>query len=415
MAEYRKRKIFYGYIVVGAGFVISLFILGAYRAYGLFFTPLSSEFSWSSALTSGAYSFAYLLYGFLSIASGRLTDKLGPKIVLIGCGLLTGLGYLLMSQVSSVWQLYLFYGVIVGAGISGVDAPILSTVARWFVKKRGMVTGITKAGVGVGTLIIPLLASWLISNYGWRNAYVVFGILCLVGIVSVALLFKREPAETGQLPDGVVKMEETASNIAARQFSLREVLNTRQFWLFSATWFFLSFCTQVVMLHIAPHIISLGISSTVAATILGTIGGVSIFGRIGMGGVSDRLGNKKTFIMALSFLTAALILVQFAREVWMFYLFAALYGIAHGALFTVVSPMLAELFGLKSLGATFGAIIFVSTIGGAIGPVLSGRMFDLTGSYRPGFLISLVLSIIAITLMFFLKPPGNQALRKMPP
>jgi MFS family permease len=381
---------------------------GTYRTFGLFFTPLSDEFGWSSAAISGAFSFTYLLFGFLAIVTGRLADKLGPRVVLVACSLFLGSGYLLMSQVNSIWQLYLFYGVAVGIGNSG-DVAAISTLARWFVKKRGTVTGITKAGAGLGMLIIPLLANWLISSYGWRNAYVFIGIISMVVLVAASLFLKRDPGQIGQHPDGATEPEEAVSGVGVRQFSLQEVVGIRQFWIFAAVWFFINFCTQVVMLHIAPHVIEQGISTTVAATILGAIGGASILGRIGMGGVSDKLGRKATFIMAISVLSAALIWVQFAREAWMFYLFAALYGIAHGASFTLATPMLAELFGVGSLGAIFGAVMFVGTIGGAIGPVISGRIFDITGSYQLGFLLSFALSIIAAVLMLFLRPTSNKA------
>ncbi len=408
MVEYRQRKYFYGYIIVGATFTISLLMWGTYRTFGLFLTPLSGEFGWSSTMTSGAFSFAYFLFGFLAIISGRLADKLGPRAVLVACGLFLGFGYLLMSQVNSIWQLYLFYGVAVGIGNSG-DIPALATLARWFVKKRGMVTGITKAGAGLGMVILPLLVNWLISSYGWRNAYVVLGIISMVGLVAAALFLKRDPGQIGQYPDGATEPEEAVSGVGVRQFSLRDVVGIRQFWIFSAAWFLVHFCIQIVMLHIVPHVIEQGISTTVAATILSAIGGASILGRIGMGGVSDKLGRKATFIVAMSILAAALIWVQFAQAAWMFYLFAALYGIAHGAVFTLITPLLAELFGLGSLGAIFGAATFIGTIGGAIGPVISGRLFDITGSYQQGFLLSFALSTIAIVLIFFLRPIGNGA------
>ena len=178
----------------------------------------------------------------------------------------------------------------------------------------------------------------------------------------------------------------------------------QQFWMFVAAWFSLNFCVQVVMLHIAPHAIEQGVSTTFAATIIGTIGGVSIVGRLGMGALSDRLGSKTTFIMAISILSGALVLLQFAQTAWVFLLFAALYGIAHGAFFTLTSPMLAQIFGLASLGTIYGVVSFAGNIGGAIGPVISGYLFDITNSYLPGFLLSLGLSIIAIVLLSFLKP-----------
>jgi MFS family permease len=404
LIEDKKTKYYYGYVIVVAGFIISALILGTYRTYGIFFTPLIAEFGWTSAVTSGAYSATYLLYGFIAILAGRMTDRFGPRVVLVTCGLLLGSGYILMSRVDSVWQLYLFMGLIVGAGNSGSDVPLLSTVARWFVRRRGTFTGITKAGVGVGMIAIPLLADWLISNHGWRNAYVVIGVIGMVGIVAAALFLKRDPAEVGQLPDGDTDKTEVKATADVRHFSLREALGMKQFWMFSAAWFSLNFCAQVIMLHIAPHIIEQGISATIAATIIGTIGGVSIVGRIGMGGLSDRIGSKATFIVAIAFLSVALVLIQFAQETWVFFLFAALYGIAHGAFFTLVSVTVAQIFGLASLGSIFGVVAFTGTVGGAIGPVISGRLFDITNNYQPGFLLCLGLSIIAIVLMSLLKP-----------
>ncbi|MDP2931617.1 MAG: MFS transporter [Chloroflexota bacterium] len=410
MAELRKRKFFYGYTVVAAGFIISGLILGTYRAYGLFFTPISREFGWSSELTSSAYSLTYFMQGLLAIVTGRLTDRLGPKVVLITCGVLLGVGYFLMSQVTSIWQLYLFFGLLVGAGNSGVDAPLMTTVARWFKKRRGTLTGITKTGAGIGMLVIPIAAAQLISGFGWRNSYVIISIVSLVGIVVAAWFLKRDPSETGEQPDGVAQVAAaTTSAFQTHQFSVGEAVRTRQFWTFSVAFFLLNFCMQIVMLHTAPHVINLGISPTMAATILGTVGGASILGRIGMGGISDRLGYKATCVIAMAVLIAGLVWIQFAREAWMFFVFTALYGIAHGALWTLISPLLAELFGLRSLGATFGVVLFISTIGGAIGPIVSGRIFDITNSYQIGFLITLLFSTIALILTATLKPTTAKA------
>jgi MFS family permease len=386
-------------------------MLGTYNTFGIFLKPLSLELGLTRAATSGTYALVFLLYGFLGIFAGRLTDKLGPKVVMIGCGILLGLGYLLMSRVSSVWQFYLFYGVVVGVGMGGTDTPVLSTVARWFAMKRGTVTGITKAGAGVGMVIMPLLAGWLISNYGWRNAYAVIGMIAMIGIVLVALLLKRDPAQIGQLPDGVEKMRETDSNIEVRQFSLRRVIATRQFWIFSVVWFIVSFTTISILAHIAAHATDLGISTTTAFTVLSTVGGASILGRLGLGSISDRLGNKSTLFIAFALSTAAFIVIQFAREAWMFYLFAVLEGVSHGAFYALISPYLAQLFGLSSLGAILGVVIFIGTIGGAIGPVLAGRIFDITGSYQSFFLLCLALSIVAIILMIFLRQPGGEDIK----
>jgi len=309
-----------------------------------------------------------------------------------------------------MWQLYLFYGVIVGIGMSGTDTPVLSTIARWFVKRRGITTGIAKTGAGIGILTMPLLVHWLISSYGWRDAYVVVGLITIIGVTLVALFMKRDPEQIGQLPDGATKIEKIDSDIGNHQFNLREVIFTHQFWIISAVWFTFAFCVQIVLVHTAPHVTDLGISATLAATVLSAIGGFSILGRLGMGVISDVLAKKPALIITLFCLVTSLIVIQYSKEVWIFYIFAALYGIAHGSFYTLVSPTLAELFGLRSLGVNLGAVIFIGTIGGAISPVLAGHVFDVTGSYQLSFLFCLVLSIMALVLMVFLKPVRNENL-----
>ncbi|MBI2287820.1 MAG: MFS transporter [Chloroflexi bacterium] len=403
-----KPKFFYGYTVVIAGLIASVFIIGSYFSFGVFFKPLSSEFGWARATTSAAVSVASLVMGFANIAAGRLTDRYGPRLVLILCGLSMGLGILLMSRITALWQLYLFYGVLVGIGMSAADVPIIATVARWFVKRRGMMTGITKVGAGLGIMGVPLLASWLISSYGWRDAYAILGIIVLVGIISVALFFKRDPAQIGELPDGVTEALVIESAVSPRQFSLREAMATHQFRLFSVAWFGFMFTSQVVIVHLVPHATDLGISPTIAATIITAIGGFSIFGRLGLASLSDILGPQKVFMITFALLAAALLWVQFATEVWMFYIFAALYGIAHGACFSLLSLMMARLFGLALIGTILGIILFIGTFGSLLGPTLAGWIFDIMGNYRLAFWIAFVFNGVGLVLIALLKPTGSE-------
>ncbi|MBI2329048.1 MAG: MFS transporter [Chloroflexi bacterium] len=408
MPDKRPAGFFYGYVVVVAGLVASVLLVGAYTSFGVFFKPLASEFGWMRATTSAATSIASLVMGFSGIPAGRLTDKYGPRMVLVACGLIMGSGILLMSQVNALWQLYLFYGVMVGAGMSAADVPIVATVARWFVKKRGMMIGITKVGAGIGIMVLPLLANWLISGYGWRQAYLIIGAITLVGIVLMALLFKRDPSQIGALPDGATELAAAGSTIKTRQFSVKEAMATRQFWIFSAAWFSFMFCMQVVMLHIVPHITDIGISPTIAATIVGVIGGFSILGRFGLPSLSDSLGTKATYLISFSLLVISLVWLQFATEAWMFYLFAAIYGTAHGGSFALLSPMLAGLFGLQSLGAILGVTLFAGTFGSFISPLLAGRIFDIMGNYRLAFLILVVFSVIGLILISLLASPRSR-------
>ncbi len=409
MAEPGKKKFFYGYVIIGASFVIQLLIVGISAAFGVFFKPLSLDLGWTRATTSFAIGLAHLVLGIASIIGGRLTDKYGPKLIFIVGGIIYGLGYLLMSRVSTVWQLYLFYGVIVGIGQSVVDTPVLATLARWWDKKRGMVIGISKVGAGVGIMLIPLLATWLIESIGWRDTYIVIGVVATVGILSAGLLYKRDPGQVGALPDGATVDENSHSDTSSRHYSLREAIGTRQFWIFSVIWIGCMFSVQLVLVHVVPHITDLGISATVAATVISVVGGSSIVSRLAIGNINDRVGTKSAFTIALAFLAASMVWVLFAREAGAFYLFAVLYGIAHGAFWTLLSPMLAGLFGLGSIGVIIGVIIFIGTVSSTLSPYLTGLIFDITGSYQLAFIIALIFSLIALLLVTLLKPTSKLA------
>ncbi len=393
----KKPKFFYGYIIVVAAFFAEVLTLGTLNTFGVFFIPLSTEFDWTRATVSGASSLLYFLIGLAGIFTGRLNDRFGPRLVLTLCGLFLGLGYLLMSQISTIWHFYLFYGVIIALGMSSSEVPLLSTIARWFVKRRGMMSGIIKAGAGVGTLVMPLVAYWLIATYEWRTSYIVIGLIALVFLISAAQFLKRDPSQMGLLPDGN-RVEGKSPQLTTSGFSLQQAIHTRQFWLLGAMFFLFLFCTQTIMVHIYPHAVDLGMSSAVATSILATIGGASIAGRFLMGIAGDRIGNRLAIIIDLIILAVAFFWLQLAREAWMLYTFTALYGFAHGGLFTLISPMIAELFGLRSHGVIFGIVMFSGTTGGAIGPVLAGYIFDITGSYQLDFIILASASIMAILL-----------------
>jgi len=346
--------------------------------------------------------------GFLSIITGGLTDRFGPRIILVVCGFFFGLGYLLMSQINTIWQLYLFYGVIVGIGVSAADVPLLSTIARWFTKRRGTMSGIAKAGTGTGILIMPIVISKLISTYDWRTACIVIGIIGLVIIVSAAQFLRRDPAQMGQLPDGEEKPNAVSFNSADGGFSLREAIHLRQFWTICAIYFVFFFCAHTILVHIAPHAEDLGISVANAASMISIIGGASIVGRLTMGNAGDRIGNKPALIVCFLILLASLLWLRLANELWMLYLFAVIYGVAHGGFIALFSPIVAELFGTGSHGVILGTVLATGTIGGTIGPILAGHTFDVTGSYQPVFLVCAALSVTGTILASLLRPTGSQ-------
>jgi len=404
----KRPQFFYGYVVVLVAFFIMVLMYGTFYTFGVFFKPLSTEFGWTRTMTSGAYSLATFLSGLLAIVMGRLTDRFGSRIVMTFCGFFLGLGYLLMSQVSAIWQLYLFYGVAIGIGMSGAFVPMLSTVTRWFVKRRGMMTGFVVAGIGTGTIIIPPVANWLISSYGWRTSYIIIGIVALVFIILAAQFLRRDPKQIGQLPYGENEVREEGLNLPVRGFSVREAIGTGQFWMLLAILFCFGFSLNIIMVHVVPHATELGISAAMAASILAVIGGLSIAGRIVMGSVADRIGNRPPLIINFVLMSGVLFWLVVAKELWMLYLFAVIFGFAYGGVVSLESPLVAELFGLSSHGAILGIAAFGFTVGGAVGPVLGGRIFDIIGSYQVAFLVCAALAVIACILALLLRPGSRE-------
>ena len=194
-----KPRVFYGYFIIILSIVILLPSFGIYDSFGIFFTPLLNEFNWARATASGAYSLSFILLGVVGILWGKMTDRYGPRIVLTLCGLLIGSGYLLMSQVSNLWQLYLFLGIMVGSGMGGTWAPLLSLVSRWFAKRRGLMTGVVLTGLSAGGMISPPILDHLISSYGLSTTYLVLGGVILVLVLLAAQFLKLDPSKIGPL------------------------------------------------------------------------------------------------------------------------------------------------------------------------------------------------------------------------
>ncbi len=397
-------RFFYGYIVVMAAFFIMVIAHGTYNAFGIFFKPLLTDFGWTRAMTSGAFSLSMIMSGLLAIVMGRLTDRFGPRMVITLCGFLLGLGYLLTSRVSTIQQLYLFYGVIIGAGMGGAYVPLLSTVARWFFNRRGLMTGIVLAGMGLATLIAPPIANQIISNYGWRKSYIILGTVVLAVIVLAAQLLRRNPTQAGHQANNDYEAEERGLVLATGGSSLREAVGTRQFWMVFTMFFCLGFSVFAIIVHVVPHATDLGIPAAEAASILATMGGFAIAGLVVLGSAVDKIGNRRVFIIGFILMAVSLFWLTTARDVWMLYLLAAGFGFGEAGCSAAQSPLVAELFGLRSHGSIFGAVDFGFTLGAAAGPFVAGYAFDVFGSYQVVFLVGAALAVTGIILTTLLMP-----------
>ena len=398
------KHLHYGWVMV----IIAIFILATHGlityTFGIFLKPLTMEFNWDRGAVSGAYSMYILIMGFLAIFGGRLSDKYGPRPLATISGLLQGTAFVLMSQVSSLGQVYLIWGLLMGVAGGSCLVPIISTIPRWFARRRGIAMGLTVAGVGLGGVISPPLAQWLISSYGWRQAYVILGLITFIIIIPLAQFMKHSPQRVGLSPYGENGTIEDRQSLAstAEGLSFEKAIKTGRFWIFGLIRFCFLFTVMVIIVHIAPYAVDIGISAIVAAGILSIVVGSSLIGRLSIGFISDRIGGRPALTACLVALTLALVWLLFAKEVWMLYVFAVIFGIAYGGIVPLESLVPAELFGLSSLGIIVGGVGLLTTIGAALGPPLAGSIFDVTRSYSWALLICVIVGALAIILSFIL-------------
>ena len=375
-----------------------------FYSFGMFVRPVTMEFNWERGAFSAAVSIGMLVSGSLGILAGRLSDKYGPRLLVTTSGLLTGLSFLLMSQISSLWHVYLAYGVLMSFGGSSCVVPVTSTIPRWFTKRRGSAMGLTWTGIGLGGIVAPVLSQWLISDHGWRLAYIILGLINLVVITLLAQFMKRSPQPTEEplLNESETIENEQLSTSTEREFSFKQAVKTKNFWVFGIIQACFVFTIQIVVAHIAPHAIDIGIPAAIAASIVSIYAGTSLIGRNVSGFVCDKIGGRLTMMACLAILTLTLIWLLFAADIRMLYLFAAVYGISYGGMVPLQTLIAVELFGIKYLGVISASLMLVATFGGAAGPPLAGSIFDVTGRYQLAFMICTILCALAVFLSFIL-------------
>lgn len=384
------------YAVVTGAWLTQFLIIGLMFSYGLFVKIFETEFGWSRTMLSGAMSLAFLVMGILAIFGGRLNDRYGPRLVLGVTGTLYGVGFALISQVTAPWQLFAIFGLFIGLGMSTHDVVTLSTVARWFERRRGIMTAVVKVGTAAGQATLPLLAAFLIALTGWQDALIILGAMASIGLVIAAMLMRKAP-------------ESAVSSPAGQGITFAEARRTRAFWTFCAIQFLFFPALMTIPLHIVVHAQDLGFDPLGAAALLTVASSASAIGRLAVGFFSDRLGGRLAYLMCFVPLTGSLLALLVADEIMLLYAVMAVYGFAHGGFFTVVSPTVADYFGLRAHGAIFGVILFFGTIGGSIGPILAGRIFDIQGSYDMAFLALAGMAALGLLLAISLPAPAGVA------
>jgi len=265
------------------------------------------------------------------------------------------------------------------------------------------VLGIASSGNGLGTMLMAVLAAYLITSFDWRTAYTVIGVMAVIVVIPLSLVLKRDPREVGALPDGVKELAKNESRPAAAvaSLTLRQAVRTRSFWLFLGLFILFASSYFLALTHVVPHATDKGISPVQAASILSLMGATNIAGRVMMGSVSDRFGRKRTAVVCTLLQAVTLFWLIGVQSLWMFYVYALAYGFVFGGSEPILAAMIGDTFGVGKLGSILGIIDAAWGVGAAIGPIVGGLIFDLAGDYFVAFLYA-ALAMVAVSLLALL-------------
>ncbi len=383
-----------GWVAVGFAFASMFICFGVVYSFGAFFDSMASEFKAGSSATSAVFSITTFIFLTGGIVSGMIADRIGARPVLIFGGISMGLGLYLTSLVNSLWLTYLTFGVGVGVGVACGYVPMLAVVGAWFERRRAAALGIAVTGVGLGTLVATPLAAALISNFGWRSTYVIFGIVSVVGLILCGIFTPHPPLPPGQ------------------QTGLRlgKLVRIPAFGYMYFSGFFLSLALFFSIVYLVSYATAQGIDEIAAASLMGISGGASVVGRLGFGALGDKISRLRLYqstflILAISFL----VWLISANSFTLLIVYAVMMGAGWGG-FIALSPVVAaEIFGPVGLGTILGATYTAAGFAGLLGPTLAGHIIDESGSYQPAIIAAM---IVAFTGFLLLIPIGRYLSRR---
>jgi MFS family permease len=411
------RRLFYGWWIVAASFLVLLITVGiGLYAPPVFLVPLQNHFGWSRAAIAGGSALGALTAGAMGPLVGVWIHRYGARRVMTVGALFMASGFGLTSMIRSIWQLYAL-NVLGAIGIScAAWIPNQTLISNWFTRKRGMAMGITLAGIGFGGLVMPPLAGFLIAEFGWRMAFAVLGSLVLVIVVGVTLAVVRsQPADLGLLPDGEPLGPEArpgdpidAAGEAAELPGLRlsEALKTGAFWLLSLGHVLWTFGSMSLIGHIPAFLTDQGFGEQVAARFLASAIGISVAGRLTFGVLADRFTKRGIMGLAMILQVLSVFCLFRVDSFGALPVFAILFGMGLGGGAVLIPLLVGECFGLRAFGKVLGLVMISATLGAAAGPVVTGRIFDVTGGYTLAFVLHIVSFTMAAVFFYSVRRPG---------
>ena len=393
--------IFRGWLVVAAAFVVTFVGFGCAYTFSAFLEPLQRDFGTSRGSVSLVFSVAGFLYFGLGIVSGPLADRFGARHLAVIGMVVIGLGLAAASAARSLIEVYAAYGIGVGFGVGCAYVPAVGAVQRWFVRRRGFASGLAVSGIGVGTLVMPPLATLLIDMLGWRGAYLALGAFAAVIGGGMALLLENDPHARGLGPDGDPPRPGAAS-APAPGASVGKAIRSRRFIALYAACLICSFGVFVPFVHLVPYARDHGLPATSAVLLLGVIGVGSTAGRFFLGGLADRLGRQTSLLLMFIGMAVALVIWLISTSVWPLAAFAFVYGVFYGGWVAVLPAVVMDYFGGRNVSGIIGILYTSVAFGTLIGPSAAGFAFDLTHTYTLPILASAAANIAAAMIVIII-------------
>jgi MFS family permease len=391
-------RIFYGWFVVAGTFAVTFVGFGCAYSFSAFLLPLQHDFAASRGSISLVFSIAGFFYFALGVISGPLADRFGSRLFAVIGMILTGAGLVAASVAQSLLQVYLAYGLGVGLGIGCSYVPAVAAVQRWFLRRRGFASGLAVSGIGVGTLVVPPLASLLIGALGWRETYLLLGIVAIVAGAGMALLIEDDPNKRGLGADGDPPGA-AAGAPASSVDSIRGAITSRRFIGLYAACFICSFGLFVPFVHLVPYALDYGIASSAAVLLVGAIGVGSTAGRFLLGGLADRLGRPLSFLIMFVGMGLSFVMWLFSVSLWPLTAFALVYGVFYGGFVALAPAVVIDYFGGRHASSLIGILYTSVAFGTLIGPSAAGFVFDFSHSYTLPILLSIGVYVVATVIL----------------
>ncbi|MGE3076971.1 MAG: MFS transporter [Dehalococcoidia bacterium] len=400
----RRAGIHYGWVMVAITFLLVTVTAGIRSAPGVMITPFKEDFGWSTAQISWAISLSILTLGFAGPISGKLIDRHGIRPVIIGFLVMGVAGVAATFAMQSLWQLYIFWGVLVGFGAGGTSIVLSATVANtWFHERRGLVTGVLGGAASAGQLVFILLLAFVVDAWGWREAVGLMAMLAGAVVLPLAvLLLRSRPQDVGLTAYGA-RPGQIALALDERMVPMKEALRTSDFWLLAVTFGVCGFTTiGLIGTHFIPHATEHGFTEKQAAGMLSLIGGFNVVGTIASGWLTDRYSPRKLLALYY-FLRGCSLLVLPALSgtgIPLMSLFAVVFGLDYIATVPPTVMLTANRFGRRSVGTIYGWITFSHMVGGSIAAAMAGVIHDAAGDYGPAMYMGGILAVFAAAFAF---------------